>query len=193
MDISLQGLTQRISISASDAEIHPDDVIPPKLKFLFSYWLGKRRGRVAPARADIAPEEIIDILPYVMLIDLVGDDHRLRYRLIGTELDRLFGTGMTGQFLDEVDFNGLRPLVVADYRKVVEDAAPSWTRWRFLTGKGRLLEYERIALPLSTDGKAIDMLLVGIVGEGLAPLSWTARPGLVAWQRARMKTGDWTP
>ncbi len=101
MDLSLQGITQRISVSASDAEIHPDDVIPPKLKFLFSYWLAKKGARVGPSREEIQPEEMVSILPYVMLIDLVDppdgrQPRRLRYRLIGTELDRLFGTGMTG-------------------------------------------------------------------------------------------------
>jgi hypothetical protein len=190
MDISLQGITQRISISASDAEIHPDDVIPPKLKFLFSYWLAKKGARIAPAREEIQPDEIVSILPFVALIDLAGPERRLRYRLIGTELDRLFGIGLTGRFLDETDFDGLRPLVMADYMKVAEAAEPSWTRWKFLTGKGRLLEYERIALPLSADGRTVNMLLVGIVGEGLAPLSWTARPGLVGWQRARLQTSD---
>jgi hypothetical protein len=187
MDITLQGLTHRISISCSDAELVPNDGIPGKLQVLLAYWSRKKGSRIAPARAEINPEEIVGLLPFVMLIDLVGPEKRLRYRLIGTELDRLFGRSMTGQFLDEVDYNGLQALVVADYTKVALDAEPSWTRWKFLTGQGRLIEYERIALPLSRDGLTVDMLLVGIVGEGLGPLKWTSRPGLVAWERARLR------
>jgi hypothetical protein len=190
MDISLQGITHRISISASDAEVHPDDVIPPKLKQLFAYWQRKKGTRIAPSRGELWPEDIVNLLPHIMLIDVVEPERRLRYRLIGTELDHLFGTGMTGQYLDETDFNGLRPLVVADYLNVVDAGEPSWTRWKFITGQGRRLEYERIALPLAFDGARVDMLLVGIVGTGLGPLKWTARPDLVSWERARMKLSE---
>lgn len=187
MDITLQGLTHRISISSSEAELVPNDGIPGKLQVLLSYWSRKKGSRIAPARGELWPEEIVSLLPYVMLIDLVGPEKRLRYRLIGTELDRLFGRSMTGRFLDEMDYNGLQALVVADYAKVAQDAEPSWTRWKFLTGQGRLIEYERVALPLSRDGLTVDMLLVGIVGEGLGPLKWTARPGLVGWERGRLR------
>lgn len=187
MAISLLEKSQRISVSTSDADPCPIAAIPAPLQSLQSYWQRKKGARVAPSRADIQPEEIPDILPYVMLIDLVGPSvdpgpRRLKYRLIGTEIDRVFGTGMTGRYLEDCDFDGLRALVVADYMSVVIEAAPSWTHWRFRTGQGRLLEYERLALPLSADGSSVDMLLVGIVGEGLGPLARQPlqRPRLIA-------------
>ena len=139
----------------------------PQLKDLYRYWLAKCAGRPAPARADLLPEEIRPILPHILLLDIVGDVPRLKYRLAGTEFVQIYGAEVTGKFVDEIDFDGMRDLIIADYFKVVKECRPSWTQWDFAKEDGRWLTYERVTLPLSQDGTTVNMLLAGVGGGGL--------------------------
>lgn len=159
---------QKVLISAPRLPFTLIDEPDRKFSILLNYWLRKRQSRIAPARADILPEEITSILPNILLIDVVGETRRLRYRLVGTEFVEVYGAEVTGLFVDEVDFDGLRQFIIADYQKVARDHVPSWTSWSFAKGDGRWLEYERLVLPLSSDGVTVDMLLVAIVGGGLS-------------------------
>ena len=57
-----------------------------RLESLYGHWLGKRRGRRMPARADIEPLEIpADTWPHTMLLDVLWDCNRprFRYRRVG--------------------------------------------------------------------------------------------------------------
>jgi hypothetical protein len=154
--------------SQQDFERELDQSRHPQLKALYRYWLLKRGERSAPSRADILPEEIRPILPNILLLDIVGDVPRLKYRLVGTEFVQIYGAEVTGKFVDEIDFDGMRELIIADYFKVVKECRPSWTRWDFAKDDGRWLTYERLTLPLSQDGKSVNMLLAGVGGGGLA-------------------------
>ena len=136
---------------------------------LFRYWRSKCGDRLAPTRAEIRPEEIRPILPNILLLDIIGDVPRLKYRLVGTEFVHIYGAEVTGKFLDEIDFDGMSELIIADYFKVVKDGQPSWTSWNFTKDDGRWLGYERLTLPLSEDGQRVNMLLAGVSGGGLSP------------------------
>lgn len=140
------------------------------LRLLYQYWYGKCGDRIAPSRADIRPEEMKRLLPNVLLIDVLGADTRLRYKLAGTEFVTIYGAEVTGQYVDEIDYDGVRDLIVADYRKVVAERRPSWTRWAFHKDDGRWLDYERLALPLSADGRSVNMLLVGVASPGVSAI-----------------------
>jgi hypothetical protein len=134
-----------------------------RLKRLYEYWLSKKGDRKAPRRADILPEEITDILPWVFLIERVG--HRLRYRLVGDEFRTIYGTKLTGMFMDEVDLDHVTTAYIGEYGRA-EQEGPVVRKWKFTKLDGRHLEYERLILPLSSDGTIIDMFLGGADGVG---------------------------
>ncbi len=52
--------------------------VHPGLIALLDYWNDKRGGRTYPIRAEIAPFEIPQLLPYVMLLDACADEARFR-------------------------------------------------------------------------------------------------------------------
>jgi hypothetical protein len=160
----------KAELSLRDFERDLEQSRCPELRELYRYWRLKRGDRQAPCRADIHPEEIRPILPHILLLDIVGDVPRLKYRLAGSEFAHIYGAEVTGKFLDEIDFDGMRDLIIADYFKVVKECRPSWTRWSFAKDDGRWLEYERLTLPLSQDGQTVNMLLAGVGGGGLAGL-----------------------
>ncbi len=76
-----------------------DYFLDPDLKFqrpeliqFLEYWEQKRRGRQFPARADIQPGEMLDLLPWTSMFD-VEDVDKFRVRLNGTKLEALLPEG----------------------------------------------------------------------------------------------------
>jgi hypothetical protein len=136
-----------------------------RLQRLYDYWLGKKGARIAPRRADIAPGEIADLLPFVYLIEIVGE--RLRIRLAGTSIAEEMGGNITGKYVDELGLAEAQAAVIAEYQKSARAIVPVASAWRYAKADGRELDYERIILPLSADGKTVNMFLCGAVGRGV--------------------------
>jgi hypothetical protein len=127
------------------------------LRQLFLYWDEKRGQRRAPPRDDIDPAGMFGFLPNVFLIDVEGEPRRYRVRLMGTVLVQWYGQDVTGRYVDEITDQVLGALA---------ELVTSWRPWR-VTGKyerqiDRVMLYELLALPLSMDGAAVNMILGGI-------------------------------
>lgn len=133
------------------------------LKRLLAYWAEKKGDRVAPTRAEIDPAEIKAILPYVGIVSVERPQLRFRYRLAGTEIIKGYGLELTGRCLDEMDLNNHQSEITREYTRAAENGEPSCSTWQYARKDGRTVRYERLVLPLSSDGKQIDMLLGGCV------------------------------
>ena len=79
----------------------------PDLVRFYDYWLSLCRGRPMPSRKDIDPLQIPPAyLPNLMLIDVLHNPRRYKYRLIGTHVVAASGEDRTGRIFDNVDFLG---------------------------------------------------------------------------------------
>jgi hypothetical protein len=137
------------------------DIIDPSLRRLYDYWNEKRGERAMPSRADLDPADMRFMLGSIMLADVLRDPLRFRVRLHGTELARRSGYELSGKMLDELPQPQFRALTHRSWAKSVETRVPFHAiRDRVLDG--RAARYEVLILPLSRDGDAVDMLLVGI-------------------------------
>jgi hypothetical protein len=140
-------------------------VVEPRhriLRNLHQYWLDKKGTRIAPARRDIEPGELRELLPYLFLVDVELRPVRFRFRLVGTGIVEAFGIDATGRYVEDLDFSDRAPSVLAYYSAVVTTREPSCHAVHFTRGGKRHLIYERIILPLSSDGMSVDMLLGGL-------------------------------
>jgi hypothetical protein len=131
----------------------------PRLVELYRYWDGRRGSRFAPRRADITPSEIPKLLPYLLLTDILPD-RRYRYRLIGTEVERVFGTKMTGRFIDELMRGEYLDFINGLYKALIECRAPVYSENLYANDTFRT---QRLMLPLSEDGETVNMVLSGQV------------------------------
>jgi len=131
------------------------------LQRLLDYWNDKRAGRKAPARADIDPADIPALLPWIGLGEIVEDPPRVRARLLGSEVESLYGVTFHGQYLDQEDMNDHRVEILKEYATAIRTMEPVVGQWEFTKHDGRHIAYERIILPLSSDGETVDMLLAG--------------------------------
>jgi hypothetical protein len=146
----------------------------PKVRALFEYWRSIAPGPgQLPGRAALDPLAIAPLLPNVMLIDVVGQPPRFRYRLIGTRMVDALGRDLTGQWLDEAHRrpDGSQP-VFPSYMRVATEGLHDWRRGapHFAGYIDRCRELERVFLPLAADGRNVDMILAinvffDVVGE----------------------------
>ncbi len=135
-----------------------------RLRALFDYWREKRGDGAMPARADLDPLEIPTLLPIIGLVDVLDGGARFRYRLIGTEIVDVDGYDPTGRFLDEVlPDSGYADYLIGLFREVTRERRPLYGESDF-RGPGRIERRLRhLLMPLSCDGRAVDMIFGGQV------------------------------
>lgn len=135
----------------------------PRLQRLLRYWEDKRGARAMPARADIDPMEIPWMLGDLSLLEVHRLDGGLRYRfrLMGTHVVERLGYNVTGKWLEDLPAPDYRRRLVGIFRTVVERAVPIVERPHMLIDN-YVHHYEVLRLPLSEDGRQVDMLMLAV-------------------------------
>lgn len=131
------------------------------LQHLHDYWRSKLNGRIMPSRADINPAEMKAFLPLIVLFD-VKAGHRLRIRLAGTRAVEAYGSEITGSYLDELELGDRREQIMAAHAQCIASRSPYyWSEIHTRKTDGKKFRGEHLDTPLSADGEAVNMLLVG--------------------------------
>jgi len=140
----------------------PADLHDPRLRRLYEYWDSRRGARKMPSRDDLDPLEMRFILGNLLLVDVLPEPLRFRIRLHGSEMARRAGYDLTGRMLDELPDTQFGALARQSFTALVETGMPRCgIRDRVMDA--RVYRYEVLLLPLSRDGTAVDMLLVGLI------------------------------
>lgn len=129
--------------------------------------------RTMPRRQDIDPIEIPDLLPYLVLTEVLPEAPWLRYRLVGTRQVAIRGHDPTGLPVlghhighhDPRHADGIE--VLLNYRLVIERRAPVFDPVPIrgpkpnTTGSfahAQTVEQGTLLLPLSSDGSTVDLV-----------------------------------
>jgi hypothetical protein len=135
-------------------------ITSPRIHRLNDYWERQKviRGGPLPHRSDIAPDQIRDLLPNTMIVDVERDPLRFRYRLVGTRVVEYNGIEFTGRYLGEIGWPEEQDLFDS-YVEVVEKRRPSFgaLAWELLLGGYGRCEFARF--PLSEDGQDVSQIL----------------------------------
>jgi PAS domain len=150
-----------------------------RLTRFYDHWEALRAGRPMPARRDLDPADIKDLLPHLAIVQVAGS--RFLFRLVGTEVADRMGVNPTGRFLDELDPRGGYRAFITQVFETVRDrrlSVLSQTDYDDLrTGR----HIRRLSVPFSDDGVAVShivsLMLFSwpkgaapvIVGDGDAP------------------------
>lgn len=132
---------------------------------LYDYWRGKCGTRTFPSRRDIDPLDFRYVLGNVILLEVLSDPLRFRFRLMGANLTQRAGYDLTGKLIDDIPDTERRAFAKAFYGSVVEARQPRAAA-RERQFDGAVWRSEFVAMPLAADGEHIDMLLVGNVFTG---------------------------
>jgi hypothetical protein len=133
----------------------------PTTVALYEYWLETCGDRRMPMRSDIDPIIIPRaVLPGISVVEVVQDDRRYVYRLVGTGDVEVRGNDPTGKSVLEGFFGPSPEDALACYDRVVASRAPLLDPMPFTTPSGEFVTEETLFLPLSEDGINVSKILV---------------------------------
>ena len=135
------------------------DVEDLRLRSLYEYWDSKRGCRRAPARVDMNPTEIPDLLGYVNIFEVREDPRDFKVRLNGSAVAEMLGQEITGKWCSQVISGEDAVRWMQAFDLCVDEWAPALVQTTLaFCGKphaGQTL----VALPLSGDGRRVDMMI----------------------------------
>jgi len=122
------------------------------------YWDSKRAGRRMPARRDIEPTEILELLPYVVLIDVERSPVDFRYRLMGTAVAARFGHDHTGARFTALPQHGPGAEVWTTATRILQEKRPIVSHIPYVGFNRWIQNYRDISMPLSEDNDTVNMI-----------------------------------
>jgi hypothetical protein len=140
----------------------------PRIREIFEYWDGLRRGRDMPQRRDFDPADVPRHLPGILLIDVEGitDDGAgetvgiYRYRVVGSQEVANRGHNPTGKLVVEGYFAGSLEDALRSYEIVRRSKSFLYEPMQFVTDDHLTIDEYSILLPFSEDGETVSQILV---------------------------------
>jgi len=130
------------------------------VRAVVAYWRKKCGGGLMPRRADIDPADLKPYLPCIILVDVVPDERRFVYRLVGTHEVAGRGFDPTGLSVREAFYAESEEAGLSTYEYVVRERRPFCFRDPYVTPDNWYEHEDTVYLPLSADGTVVNMILV---------------------------------
>ena len=128
----------------------------PRFRRLADYLAGKAPPGKLPGRQHIEPTEIADLLPWIMMIDVIakpGARLRYRIRLVGTEVVTIQGSDGTGKYVEEVLDRDEAAAILLGYGEIVRSRQPEYRSGAVATAGREHIPYRRInGIPSASAG-----------------------------------------
>jgi hypothetical protein len=130
------------------------------LSQLLSLWLERREAGRLPARAAFDPLEMRKLLGRIVILDVLSDPLRFRFRLVGTDWVTRFGFDPTNTFVEDFPRVPSRAFIKDIMSKVALERVPLMVR-RSVIIDSQFFRYSMLLLPLASDGDVVDMIMMG--------------------------------
>ena len=140
-----------------------------RLKALYTYWMTLHTGLDLPLRRQIDPLRFPEgLIGYVSLFDVIDDGnsgYRMIFRIAGSISygHNVILKNVSGRELYEVLTPEEASMVVGDFLLVIKTRSPVAATGVSFPFKHGPKPWEAIALPLSSDGEMVDVLLTARV------------------------------
>lgn len=138
------------------------------LQAVAGHWAA-HRGDFVPTRRAFGPETLREVLPYVAILERVEAAPDFRFRLAGTGYLRLFAREVTGLALGDMTAPDLHAALCRALDELVARGEPRGARIACTAGTKRSV-LDVLALPLTSDGRVIDQVLLVLDYDGPSAL-----------------------
>jgi hypothetical protein len=141
----------------------------PRFRRLADYLASRTAPGQLPGRQHIDPVEIPDLLPYLLLADVVtepGSETQYRVRLAGTGVNALRQINGTGKLVRDIMADGDQIEILRDFDEVLATRNPQYRERLVMLPSGEQVAYARVAFPLARDGERIDMMILVFARSG---------------------------
>ena len=119
----------------------PAEIEAEELHRLYAYWQSRLAGRRYPARCDIDPLDFRYLMGRIVLLDVLREPLRFRFRLQGVEVVKYFGRDMTGMTFEDIRRPELRAFLLHRGQELIAAGVPYFAR-RELVKDERTLRFE---------------------------------------------------
>ena len=113
------------------------------------YWRGKAAGRAMPDRRDLDPTEIPDLLPWIVLWDVIPGSYRIR--LAGTAICQAHGRELRGINFETLHGTGTAT-IKPEYDYVVRESLPHFAERTMWWYHRDYRAYRHVLLPFTNSG-----------------------------------------
>jgi hypothetical protein len=153
----------RPMVAAAPNRFHfPPEAKDPRFRAFFDYWAGKAPPDRLPGRQHIDPLEMKPFLTFLRLLDVVreGEVYRFRYRLIGSHVVDLHGPSDIGSYIDQYSIPAhYKNIFYPDMMRLMTAQQPHFAIRTGSVRPEKFQGYQRLNLPLATDGFNVDMIV----------------------------------
>ena len=126
---------------------------------VYAYWNDKRGDRFAPRPDQIDLAELTSFQHGLLFVDVARGTGRLTYKWVGERSRLVRGYDPTGMTVEEAYFGRNAAAALENYRLCIEEHAVVYDWDHVPTSDGLRREEEALGLPLSSDGKSVDMVM----------------------------------
>jgi hypothetical protein len=140
----------------------PDVVRAVNQRWLLKFWERSLRAQTVPRWQALEAEDLSRITANLSFLEVSGSDGQARFiiRSHGATIANVYGSpDCRGRYLDEVIPGAKEGHALTAYRLAVVSGKPVYTIHDLKDRSGRLVHYERLLLPFTNDGKAVDRIL----------------------------------
>ena len=163
----------------NSTEVSPTGIqmLHPGSRRLFRYWEALRAERPCPNRSDIDLRQIVEIMPYLVILEMNRSQQEWVYRLAGTEVCAIMNSSQTNKNA-LASWDSFEKNVVSKYFAIAQERKqPCLVRMRFIFEGAPILPAEMVALPVF-DAKTQQVQLLGGVFPFLNGKPFIAAPFL---------------
>jgi hypothetical protein len=135
------------------------EITDPRLRLLHDLWQTHRDGALAPRLADLDVFNSPHWLGHLSLLEAIEDGLDFRYLIYGRALAAYYGRDLNGKTTRDLSA-AVGNLVRREYLQAYTDQRPVLVKRRRRV-RGVSIMIAKLILPLSSDGRAIDLLIAG--------------------------------
>ena len=141
-------------------DIAEPEIEDPFFLGLYRHWEAKRDGRAYPIWRDFDPLELKPWLGAINVVEIEPDTGQFKFRIFGQSSVSLLGVELNGRYADELP-DYVVETVLKDYNALLAGRAPLY-RVHNIGGGVVTLSVQRLLMPLSARGDALDMILTAM-------------------------------
>ena len=142
----------------NEDRFHANLIKADKIRQVYEYWLSKHRGSNMPAPDDIDILDLEFAIGSISLIDVTDQSPRFQIRMIGSQVVERHGQENTNVFVDEIEFEDTREILLSSYGKVFARREPFWIE-RETFNEQHIYVYECLILPFVDESGQIVQLM----------------------------------
>lgn len=143
-----------------DEPFDPALIKAPKIRDVYEYWLSKHQGHEMPSPDDIDILDLDFAIGSISLIDVTDQSPRFQIRMVGSQVVERHGQENTHRFVDEIEVEDTREILLSSYGRVFARREPFWIERRTFS-EDHIYNYECLILPLAGEtGQVVQLMSV---------------------------------